>query len=390
MRQPHSGDQLQQFICAANWMRSSIPDFSRVTAPLSNLMEKVYRHAGSRKTRSVAKIKLFEHWEREHTTSFELVKKQLAHTVELAHPKSGFRICLFTDASDTHWSAILTQSPIEERRKPLEQQSHEPLSFLSGSFKGHSANWSVPEKEGYAIVEAMDRLNYLVSGRTVSMYTDHANLLYILDPFGARPSIPRHTASKLTRWAIKLSMYRFEIEHAPGDRNVWAYLLTRCAVQTPSTFNPTAVMGKLMIAPVDPGIHKEYDWPSIEDIKSSQRKEKNRPSNLKFYNSVWRTKEDKVWVPPDDKDLQLRLLIAAHTGTSGHHAASTTHVIITKHFWWNNITKSVEIFVRSYLHCCATSSGSEITRPLGHAVHATRPNELIHFDFCYLGKAEIT
>lgn len=56
--------------------------------------------------------------------------------------------------------------------------------FLSGTFKGPSANWSVPEKEGFAIVEAMCRLDYLVTGHVVSNFTDHANLVYIYDSYG--------------------------------------------------------------------------------------------------------------------------------------------------------------------------------------------------------------
>lgn len=170
---------------------------------------------------------------------------------------------LFTDSSETHWSAILSQSPITEEGLPIEEQSNSLLAFLSGSFKDHSENWSVPEKEGFATVEAMDRLNYLVADRNISIYTDHTNLLYIFDPYGSSPNIPRHTENKITRWAIKLSTYRFEIEHVPGDRNVWADLLTRWAVQPRSTIGSRLQRSRLMVAPINPGLQAEYDWSSI-------------------------------------------------------------------------------------------------------------------------------
>lgn len=61
-------------------------------------------------------------------------------------------MCLFKDESDIHWAAILTQTPDNQHRKPIENQEHEPLCFLSGAYEGSSANWSVPVKEGFAIV----------------------------------------------------------------------------------------------------------------------------------------------------------------------------------------------------------------------------------------------
>lgn len=63
--------------------------------------------------------------------------------------------------------------------------------------------------EGLDIVEAMTRLDYLIVGHTVSIFTDHYNLVYLYDPQGRDPGISRHTASKLMRWAIKRSAFRY-------------------------------------------------------------------------------------------------------------------------------------------------------------------------------------
>lgn len=64
-------------------------------------------------------------------------------------------MCLFTDASDNHWAAIMTQVTDKERNLDIEKKTHKPLCFLSGAFKGYSFNRSMPEKEGFAVVEAM-------------------------------------------------------------------------------------------------------------------------------------------------------------------------------------------------------------------------------------------
>jgi hypothetical protein len=37
------------------------------------------------------------------------------------------------------------------------------------------------------------------------------------------------------------------------------------------------------------------------------------------------------------------------------------------------------------LHCVATIPGDRVPRPLGTQLHATKPNEILHFDFLYIG-----
>ena len=83
-------------------------------------MEQVYRIAGGRTKRKVSKIPLTSSWGAEHDFAFAAIKKQLVRSVELAHPKPNDCICLFTDASDTHWAAIFTQIPTEHIKKEVE------------------------------------------------------------------------------------------------------------------------------------------------------------------------------------------------------------------------------------------------------------------------------
>ena len=61
LQEPQNAADLQQFLCAANWMRSCIPEFSKLTEDLSNLLESIYRKAGKRTRRAVAKFILTEH-----------------------------------------------------------------------------------------------------------------------------------------------------------------------------------------------------------------------------------------------------------------------------------------------------------------------------------------
>ncbi len=48
LAEPTNGKELQQFICALNWMRTSIPGYNVVVAPMQQCMEAVYKLAGGR------------------------------------------------------------------------------------------------------------------------------------------------------------------------------------------------------------------------------------------------------------------------------------------------------------------------------------------------------
>lgn len=94
---------------------------------------------------------------------------------------------------------------------------------------------SVPEKEGFAIFDAMCRLDYLVLGRKIYIFTYHAYFLYLYDPYGRNPRTARHTENNLTLYSIKLSAFRYIIEHMPGHINSWANIMTRWSVKNPTT-----------------------------------------------------------------------------------------------------------------------------------------------------------
>jgi transposase InsO family protein len=44
-------------------------------------------------------------------------------------------------------------------------------------------------------------------------------------------------------------------------------------------------------------------------------------------------------------------------------------------------------FAKSCIHCLVTTGGSRVPRPLGEALHADKPNVVLHFDFLNVGKS---
>ena len=71
---------------------------------------------------------------------------------------------------------MVTQIPIEDAEKPVELQRHEPLGFVGHRFNATELNWSVAEKEAYAIKDTMQKLDYLLQmKRPFKLFVDHKN-----------------------------------------------------------------------------------------------------------------------------------------------------------------------------------------------------------------------
>ena len=387
MNTPTNGAELQQFITSINWMRQAIPNYNHITAPLYDILEEVYQHSGKRTKRAAKKVKLKDtSWNQKHEECFRQVQQSLREAVKLAIYDPKQRLCLFTDASDSHWASVLTQVPNEDLEKPFEEQRHSPLAFLSGNFKGSSANWSVPEKEGYSIVASMTKLDYLTMCQNgVSIFTDHRNLLYIFNPLGQDASVSKHIVSKLSRWAMKLSAFTYSIHHIPGENNVWADMLTRW------TKNNVYTVHNLYYAPLHTAMKEPISWPDGKEILASQEKYRNEAERLKLetddiglnrYQST-----NAIWIPSKDNLLQFRLMVIAHCGIGGHRAASATLSKLHRRYEWEGMKSDVEEFQSSCFHCLATIGARRVPRPMGHQIHSDSPNEVIHFDYLYIGEA---
>ena len=59
--------------------------------------------------------------------------------------------------------------------------THEPLGFLSVTFKGSQQRCTTVDKEGFTMVSTFKRLKYLL-WNGVHIYTDHRYLAHNFDP----------------------------------------------------------------------------------------------------------------------------------------------------------------------------------------------------------------
>jgi Integrase zinc binding domain len=91
-----------------------------------------------------------------------------------------------------------------------------------------------------------------------------------------------------------------------------------------------------------------------------------------------------LWIPKRAVKLQLRLCVESHCRSARNRAYDATLGGIKEYVEWTTMAKDVKVFVQNCLHCVATIPGDKVPRPLGTQLHATQPNEILHFAFLYI------
>jgi RNase H-like domain found in reverse transcriptase len=228
MQEPQNGADLVQYVAAVNWMRSAIPTYSNPVAPLQAALAKVFEGKSRRTKKAAAAVSLLHLWGPEEQSAFKDLQAAIMDSMTLAFPYPDKRICVLTGAWDRFYAGLVTQIDEEQLGLPMEEQDHQPLAFLSGEFKGAQLRWKVPEKEGFATVDTVTKVDYLLlSHKEFSILSDHLNLTYIYKPLSADLTLARHVVHNLQRWALKMSVFSCLMEHVMGELNYWTDLMTR-------------------------------------------------------------------------------------------------------------------------------------------------------------------
>ncbi|ETV79142.1 hypothetical protein H257_07229 [Aphanomyces astaci] len=340
--EPKTGADLQQYVCALNWMHMSIPGFNVLVRDLTVVLERVFSSVGGKRTKQLAATVLLTDvgWNDTHVAALEATKKALAKVVELSHPKPEMRLCVFADASEEHWGAVITQVPPDQLNRKFEAQSHEPLMFLSGTFTGAAGRWAIVEKEAYAIVVWADHLLHPAAG--FNLYTDHRNLKFIINPTAVVASgSPLKSICAISQELLKV----LPLRSSPFE---WPTLVAIGTAQRDSLDTNTIAALSL-----------EFSQLADHQIKLDT----GDLWQLRLVNQV-------LWVPDEASELQLRPTLDS----------------LVAFCWWTTMEKDVQYFVDRCLHCTSVSGGAP--RPLGEALHSAKLNGLLHWDYLFVGDSK--
>ena len=99
-------------------------------------------------------------------------------------------------------------------------------------------------------------------------------------------------------------------------------------------------------------------------------------------------RDDKVYTPKSATQIKIDLLIMSHCGPAGHRGQAVTANHVKDKFTWLGIAADIKTFVNKCLHCRSTKGQIRVTREQAHTLHASRPNEILHFDYLYMSEGE--
>jgi RNase H-like domain found in reverse transcriptase/Integrase zinc binding domain len=285
---------------------------------------------------------------------------------------------------------VITQIPKGDLDLPVAEQQHQPLAFSSGAFKGAELRRGTPEKEGYALVQTVLTFDYLMlRNESFRIFTDHRNLVYIYNPLSVDQTLARHIVHKLQRWALKLSVFNYVIEHIVGEGNVWANLLSRWGSSGGGKQMPASnVLGALFQAPFQVA-DSPPELPSLQDILIEQKKamkgHKDAAPAAQGPNGLHLFDDGAIWIPQNATNLQLRICVAAHCGCAGHRGTKATLAKIEHKVRWDSLKADVDTFMKSCLLCKVSASGDSVPTPMSETLHSDQVGEILHFDYMYMG-----
>jgi len=196
LQPPTTISQLRSLLGFIGYYRCYIPNFSKIAAPLNQLLRK----------------NVTWHWDAEQHSAFEALKAEVCTPGKvLRHQDPHKPLILHTDWSKEGIGAVLGQ---------VDDQGNEYMvACISRSLNVHERNYSSPQGEMLAAVWAVKTFHTYLHGSEFTLVTDHQALSFLLTN--------NTLVSMLARWAIILQQYTFTVVHRPGAHHQNADCLSR-------------------------------------------------------------------------------------------------------------------------------------------------------------------
>lgn len=197
---PTNVTQLRSFMGLVNFYSKFCINMSDILKPMYNLLKKNVKWK----------------WDENCSKAFNRIKKVLSSSPVLAHYDPSLPLILAVDSSGYGLGSALLQR--------YEDGVERLVCCASRTLSSSESSFSQVDKEALAIVFGVTKHHQYLYGRHFILRSDHRALSYI---FGEKRGIPLTAASRLQRYAIKLSAYDFEMEFVRSAANCQADALSR-------------------------------------------------------------------------------------------------------------------------------------------------------------------
>ena len=300
---PKDRISLQQLLGKINFNRKFIPNASKKLSPLFELLKDG---------------KQFQ-WTDSCQKAFEDIKSILTSEPVLRIFNPNLPCYLFTDACKIGIGAILKQ-------KSNDDEELLTVGYFSKKLLPYQRNYTISELECYAIVEALEYFHHYLYGSKFTVITDHQALKWLHKI--KKPN------SRLFKWALKLSQYDFQIQYRPGKDNIEADALSRNPVLEDFTHENHLNIINLI---------------QKEELKTAQKEEMDVNMNhtlphLRTVDGILVRKKGlfrRYYVPTS---LRTKVVEKFHE-KFGHIGIKKTLFMISKSYFWPNMTNEVKLFI---------------------------------------------
>ena len=260
---PRTQTELRSFLGTCNVYRRFVPNFAHVAAPLNQLLTKG--------TDSDLPATTPEQQE-----AFDLLKEALTSPPVLQRPDPNLEFSIDADASAFQVGCALFQNADDGVRHPI--------GFWSRSLLPAERNYSAGEREALAIIFAVQLLHPYLWGRHFKVFTDHQALRWVFsldDPTG-----------RLSRWALRLQDFDFEVKYKKGRDNVVADAVSRLPTYGLTDFEPEVDLPVFAVEPssapayprrVDTSTWTATDWNTGDPYAGGPQDSSSFPTAMEIF-----------------------------------------------------------------------------------------------------------
>ncbi|GJS51315.1 reverse transcriptase domain-containing protein [Tanacetum coccineum] len=323
---------IRSFLGHAGFYRRFIKDFSKISRPMTHLLEKNTPFIFSE----------------ECIQAFQILKKKLTEAPILIAPDWDQPFELMCDASDYAIGAVLGKR-IEKHFRPIH--------YASKTMTEAESNYTTTEKEMLAVVYAFEKFrSYLIMNKSI-VYTDHSALKYLFNKKDAK--------ARLLRWVLLLQEFDFKVIDTKGAENYAADHLSRLENPYENILDPKEINKKFPLETLNIVTSRgNQSTPWFADyenyhagnfiVKGMSTQQKNKFfKDVKHYfwddPFLFKTCADQVIRRCVSGQEALDILEACPNGpTGGHNGANyTAKKVFDSGFYWPTIYKDAHELVKN-------------------------------------------
>ena len=342
--------QVRQFMGFLSYYRAFVPNFSTLTAPLTDLLK-------GKKNEVV--------WTDEATEAVTETKRAL---LDACHrfawdPKRPSRVT--TDASGVGVGATLEQK--------IEGIGWAPIAFWSRKMSDAEKRYSVTDQEWLAVVEAVTQhWRHYLKGIRFLLRTDHSPLRQL------RRNKGEDFSNRQLCWFERLSEFCFEVKHLPGQNNKIADALSRAYV-----ISALEIQGEGK---------RQYQL-GIDQVKEAAKDDSKFQELLKTARDqpscVWSINIDGLLedgggrlLVPQDSIFRTKIILEAHEPAFvGHFGVRHTKELVKRNWKWSSLDADVEHVVETCDLCQRAKGVTKRDEAPIELMVAEYPWEMVTIDF---------